>query len=176
MLCVLQSLLTRPSSFGESHPFLCCVVSHFIWTSISATDWLEESMPDEPSWRIEDTIRLTGILAEHGVDVLDVSTGGIHPKQKINTFGIYQAHFSSAAKKVHGGKILVSAVGSITNGKIAQECLDKGEADIIFVGRTFQKNPGTVWSFADDLGVKVRSSRQIEWGFGIGTGRAAKKN
>ena len=137
MLCVLQSLLTRPSSFGESHPFLCCVVSHFIWTSISATDWLEESMPDEPSWRIEDTIRLTGILAEHGVDVLDVSTGGVHPQQKKNTFGLYQAHFSAAAKKVHGGKILVSAVGSITNGKIAQECLDKGEADIIFVGRTF---------------------------------------
>ncbi|THH14619.1 hypothetical protein EW146_g5742 [Bondarzewia mesenterica] len=146
-----------------------------LFLRVSATDWLEESMPDTPSWRSEDTVALAGVLAEHGVDLLDVSTGGLHPKQKINTFGIYQAPFSEAVKKAHGDKILVSAVGSITSGEIAQGCLDKNEADAVFVGRMFQKDPGLVWSFADDLDVKIRVARQIEWGF-VGRGKGKKKD
>ncbi len=94
--------------------------------SISATDWLEETLPNEPSWRSEDTVRLAGILAEHGVDLLDVSTGGIHPAQKI-TGGpfAYQAQFAEEVKKAHGDKIFVGAVGAITTGKIAQGILDQ---------------------------------------------------
>lgn len=45
---------------------------------------------------------------------------------------------------------------------------------MVFVGRYFQKNPGLVWSFAEDLGVAIRQARQIEWGFaGRGIGRKA---
>ena len=36
----------------------------------------------------------------------------------------------------------------------------------------FQKNPGLVWSFADDLGVELHHSRQIGWAF---QGRATKE-
>lgn len=50
---------------------------------ISTTDWLEESMPNEESWRSKDTVRFAPILYEHGVDFLDVLTGGVHRKQKI---------------------------------------------------------------------------------------------
>ena len=41
----------------------------------------------------------------------------------------------------------------------------QGQADVIFVGRYFQKNPGLVWTFAEDLGVAVALAHQIEWGF-----------
>lgn len=41
----------------------------------------------------------------------------------------------------------------------------QGQADIIFVGRMFQKNPGLVWQFADDLGVELHHASQIGWGF-----------
>lgn len=92
---------------------------------VSASDWLEESLPDEPSWRSEDTVKLAGILADHGVDVLDVSSAGVHPKQKLKGGPAYQAHFSEAVKKAHGDKIIVSAVGNIYDGHIAQEVLDK---------------------------------------------------
>lgn len=115
--------------------------------SISATDWLEEVFPDEPSWTVSDTVRLAGILADHGVDFLDVSSGGNHPAQKINGKGQYQAPFAEAVKKEHGDKILVGSVGMITTGKIAQEILDKGQADAVLVGRAFQKNPGEFMSF-----------------------------
>ncbi|KAI0714069.1 FMN-linked oxidoreductase [Cerioporus squamosus] len=148
-----------------------------LFLRISATDWLEESLPNEPSWRSEDTVRLAGLLAKHGVDLLDVSTGGVHPAQKIKGGPAYQAPFAEAVKKAHGDKILVSTVGAITDGHTAESVLDKGQADVVFVGRQFQKNPATVWAFAEDLGVKITVAHQIEWGFaGRGKiGRAAQK-
>ncbi|KAH9887890.1 FMN-linked oxidoreductase [Cubamyces lactineus] len=132
---------------------------------VSASEWLEEVFPDQPSWRSEDTVRLAGVLAEHGVDLLDVSSSGNHPAQKIKTGPAYQAHFAEAVKRAHGDKILVSAVGAINDGQLAQSVLDKGQADAIFVGRMFQKNPGLVWKFADDLGVQIHVAGQIGWGF-----------
>ncbi|KAH9841650.1 uncharacterized protein C8Q71DRAFT_341984 [Rhodofomes roseus] len=140
-----------------------------LFLRISATDWLEESLEGEPSWTLQDTVRIAGLLAEHGVDLLDVSSGGAHPAQKIPGAPTYQAPLAEAVKKAHGDKILVSAVGLITDGKTAQGVLDKGQADAVFVGRQFQKNPGTVWQFAEELGVDIKRAHQIEWGF---TGRA----
>jgi len=121
-------------------------------------------MPDEPSWRTEDTVRLAGLLAEHGVDFLDVSASALHPNQAFRPGVAYQAHFAEAVKKQLGDKLFVGSVGGIIDGKIAQEILDKGQADAVLVGRVFQKNPGAVWSFADDLDVHIRVARQIEWG------------
>jgi len=114
--------------------------------SVSATEWLEEALPNEPSWRVEDTVRLAGILAEHGVDFLDVSTGGNHPKAIMKAdFPAYQASFAHAVKQAVGDKLVVGSVGAITTGKVAQEVLDKDQADVILVGRHFQKNPAAVW-------------------------------
>jgi 2,4-dienoyl-CoA reductase-like NADH-dependent reductase (Old Yellow Enzyme family) len=113
---------------------------------VSATEWLEEALPNEPSWRIEDTVKLAGILAEHGIDFLDVSSGGNHPKAIMKVGPAYQALFAQAVKEAIGDKLVVGSVGSITNGKIAQEVLDKGQADVVLVGRQFQKNPVTVWA------------------------------
>lgn len=160
-----------------------------LFLRISATDWLEEALPNEPSWRIEDTVRFAGILAEHGVDLIDVSSGGNHSAQSIkvgpllHTPSAYQAHFSEAIRKEHGvevgaatkeGKkgIFVGAVGGIRTGTIANEVLESEQADVSFVGRQFQKDPGTVWTFAEDLGVEVKVAHQIEWGF---RGRGSSK-
>ncbi|THH32909.1 hypothetical protein EUX98_g1240 [Antrodiella citrinella] len=143
---------------------------------VSATDWLEASLPDEPSWKSEDTVKLAEILIEHGVDVLDVSTGGNHASQKIIGGPAYQAPFAEAVKNAVGDRLFVTAVGSLTDGHIAQSVLDKGQADAVMVGRQFQKNPGTVWAFAEDLGVTVTVAHQIEWpvlGRG-GVGRTVK--
>ena len=69
-----------------------------------------------------------------------------------------------------GDKMLVVVVGGIKTGTVAQELIDKG-LDIVAVGRMFQKNPGLVFSFADELGVDVRMPNQIQWAF---KGRATK--
>lgn len=147
-----------------------------LFLRISATDWIEKSLPNEPSWRLEDTVKLAGILAEHGVDFLDISSGGNHPVAKgvIQSGPAYQAPFAQAVKQAVGDKLVVGCVGSITDGKIAQEVLNKGQADVVFVGRFFQKNPASVWAFASDLGVAIKIANQVVWGFG-GRGVGHKK-
>ncbi len=61
-----------------------------VFFRISATDWLENE-PGMESWKVEDTVKLAEILTTKGVDLLDVSSGGNHPKQKIETGPGYQA-------------------------------------------------------------------------------------
>lgn len=136
-----------------------------LFLRISATDWLEETDLKDQSWKVEDTVRLSKILAEKGVDFLDVSSGGNHEKQHIHAGPAYQAPFAKAVKEAVGDKLLVGTVGSITNGKQANDLLEEG-LDAAIVGRMFQKNPGLVWQFADELGVEVHWANQIRWGFG----------
>ncbi|CAI6332077.1 unnamed protein product [Periconia digitata] len=135
-----------------------------IMLRISATDWLEET--DEQGWTLEETIKLAEILADRGVDLIDVSSGGLHEKQKIKGGPGYQEPFAKAVKEKVGDKMLVSAVGNITEGKQANGYVENDNIDFIFVGRMFQKNPGLVWTFADELGVEGRWANQIRWGFG----------
>ncbi|CAG8951153.1 hypothetical protein HYFRA_00007899 [Hymenoscyphus fraxineus] len=152
-----------------------------LFLRISATDWLEDVLGKGESWTNEDTIRLAPLLAERGVDLLDVSSGGNSPQQKIKSGPGYQAPFSKEIKKAVGDTLLVGTVGSITSGKQAEALLTgKGEdsrgeteLDVAVVGRMFQKNPGLVWAFAEELGVQVNVANQIRWGFG---GRPGKKD
>ena len=111
---------------------------------ISATDWLEDVPKDQipESWTGEDTVKLAPLLAEAGVDMLDVSTGGNHPLQHPHVKPAYQAPFAIDVKKAVGNKMKVGSVGSIDNAHIANDLLEKDGLDIVTVGRGFQKNPG----------------------------------
>ena len=72
--------------------------------------------------------------------------------------------FAWTIKQAVGDQLLVSTVGGITEGKVAQACLDNG-LDAVTVGRAFQKNPGLLFAWGDELGVDVRMPNQIAWGF-----------
>ena len=135
-----------------------------LFLRISATDWLEESENLE-GWTVEDTVKLAEIIAGMGVDLLDVSSGGLHPAQKVKTGPGYQAPFAKDVKEKLGDKMAVGTVGTITSGKQAQKLLEEG-LDLAIVGRMFQKNPGLVWTWAEELGVQVNVANQIRWGFG----------
>ena len=139
---------------------------------ISGTEWLDHDKEKFPeSWTVEDTVRLAPLLAEHGVDLLDVSSGGNHPAQKVKGGPGYQSPFAKAVKDAVGDKLAVGTVGTITNGPQANKLLEEG-LDMAIVGRMFQKNPGLVWTFAEELGVEIDVAHQIAWGFG---GRAGGK-
>jgi 2,4-dienoyl-CoA reductase-like NADH-dependent reductase (Old Yellow Enzyme family) len=74
-----------------------------------------------------------------------------------------------------GDKMLVGTVGTIISGKLANNLLEKG-ADLAIAGRMFQKNPGLVWAWAEELGVEINLANQIRWGFGGRQGfKGAKK-
>ena len=113
------------------------------------------------------------------MDLIDVSSGGLHPAQKIVPGPGFQAPFAKKVREAVAGKALVSAIGMITEGKQAQALIDDGSADLVMSGRQFQKNPGLVWAWADDLGVEIYVANQIGWGFGKTTaagGRGGRPN
>ena len=149
-----------------------------LFVRVSATDWLDNNPEYKgESWTVEDTVKLAHLFAERGVDVLDVSSGGVHAQQKVNGGPGYQAGFAKRVKKAVGDTLLISTVGSIKTGTLAEELISGGKddddvtLDLVAAGRMFQKNPGLVWQWADDLGVSIQVAHQIGWGFG---GRAAK--
>ena len=143
-----------------------------LFVRISATDWLQDNPAVAESWTVEESAKLAVLLAKQGVDVLDVSSGGNHAMQKVQADPGYQAPLAKHIKKVVGDSLLVSTVGSIKGGKLAEELIAGGKSeddvplDLVAAGRMFQKNPGLVWAWADELGVKVNLVHQIGWGFG----------
>ncbi|KAI1809651.1 putative NADH oxidase [Poronia punctata] len=148
---------------------------------ISATDWFEyddalvKEFPE--SWTLDQSCELASALAEKGVDLIDVSSGGIHAKSAIaiRSGPAYQVHLAQEIKKKVGDRVLVAAVGGIKTGKLAEDTLQSG-VDVVFAGRWFQLNPGLVQAFAAELGEDVQNAQQIDWGFrGRGKGKTQSK-
>ncbi|KAK6537342.1 hypothetical protein TWF694_011534 [Orbilia ellipsospora] len=148
-----------------------------LFIRFSASDWLEYDTSVE-SWKSEDTVKLAQAAAKTGkIDLFDISSAANSAKQKIESSPGYQSKFSKAVKeglKAEGLDVATSVVGIITTAKLADSLLEDGSADVVFVGRPFQKNPGLVWQWAEELGVEVRSANQIGWGFGQQPGRGVK--
>lgn len=115
---------------------------------ISATDWL-----DEAGWTADETVRLAALLQEHGVDLLDVSTGGNAPKVSIPVGPGYQVPFAARVKAETG--LPVAAVGLITDAGQAEKILDNGDADAVLLGRELLRNPSFVRHAARELGAEV---------------------
>lgn len=132
---------------------------------ISATDWFEfdnELKKEFPqSWTVSDSIAFVKKLSEHGVDLVDVSSGGIHPKSAIaiKTGEGYQTGFATQIKEAVGDQMLISTVGGIKNGKLAEKVLQSG-LDVVSCGRWFQRDPGLVLTYAHDLGVRLKMANQ----------------
>nr|XP_001400222.2 NADH oxidase [Aspergillus niger CBS 513.88] len=100
-------------------------------------------------------------------------SGGVHSKSAIaiRPGPAYQVHLAHEVKQAVGDRLLVTAVGGIKTGKLAEEVVQSG-IDAVLAGRWFQQNPGLVRAFANELGVKVRMATQIDWSFeGRGKGR-----
>lgn len=104
-----------------------------LWVRISATDW------HEGGWDIEQSEKLSAILKDKGVDVIDVSSGGLVPHAEIPVGYGYQLPFASRIKR--NTAISVGAVGMITDAVQAETVLKNNMADLIVVGREFLRDP-----------------------------------
>lgn len=130
---------------------------------ISATD-NDSTNPD--AWLIDDSIKLAHIVAEKGVDIIDISNGGnSHNQERRGMKSFTQFEFAKAIKDSVGDKLLVACVGAIDNAKKANEYIEEGSFDFALIGKGFLKNPGLAWTWADELGVTVKDSLQYGWGF-----------
>ncbi len=111
---------------------------------ISATDWAEGG------WDIDEAVQLSAILKNNGVDMIDCSSGGLVPHQKIPLGPGYQVAFSERIKKETG--ISTGAVGLITDAQQAEDILTKGQADLILLARESLREPYFALKSAKILG------------------------
>ena len=125
-----------------------------LFVRISATDWADGG------WNIEESVQLSKILKEKGVDLIDVSSGGLVSYQQIPVGPGYQVPFAERIKKETG--ILTGAVGIITESSQAEEIVANGKADLVLFARESLRNPNLALDFAKELGVDVSWPKQYE--------------
>lgn len=104
-----------------------------LWLRISATDWVEGG------WDLEQSIELARIVATRGVDLIDVSSGGLVPGAKIPVQPGYQVPFSARIR--HEAGVATGAVGLITEPHHAQAVIDRDEADVVLLARELLRDP-----------------------------------
>ncbi|QMU26847.1 NADPH dehydrogenase NamA [Adhaeribacter radiodurans] len=116
-----------------------------LFVRLSATDWV----PDENSWKLEDSITLASQLKDLGVDLIDCSSGGNVPVQQIKPGPGYQTPFAQAIREQAG--ILTGAVGLITSSLQADHIIRTGQADTVIIAREFLRDPYFPLTAASEL-------------------------
>lgn len=113
---------------------------------VSAEDYAKDGTT------MDDFIVFSRWMKSQGVDLIDVSTGGV-VQARIKVFPGYQVPHAEAIK--HGASIPTSAVGLITTAIQAEEILQNNRADLIFLARVLLREPYWPLHAAKELGKEV---------------------
>jgi len=125
-----------------------------LFVRISATDWFEDG------WSLEESIQLSKDLETLGVDLIDVSSGGLAKSQPIKLGPGYQMGF---AKDISDAvSCSVGTVGLITEAQQAEDALQDGVGDVVLMGRQFLREPSYALRAARELGADVHWPGQYE--------------
>lgn len=119
---------------------------------VSATDWADGG------WSLEECVEVCGWLREHGVDLVDVSSGGNVPQQQIPVGPGYQVPLARAVRD--GAGVPTGAVGLITEPAQAEQVVAEGSADVVLLARAMLRDPHWALTAAHALGAEVRWPEQ----------------
>jgi 2,4-dienoyl-CoA reductase-like NADH-dependent reductase (Old Yellow Enzyme family) len=125
-----------------------------LWLRISATDWAEGG------WTIDESVRLAGELKVLGVDLIDVSSGGLVPHVKIPIGPGYQVPFAARIRQETG--IATGAVGLITEPAQADGIIAGGAADVVLIARASLRDPYFPRRAAQELGATITAPVQYQ--------------
>ncbi|MFC6617565.1 NADH:flavin oxidoreductase/NADH oxidase [Deinococcus radiophilus] len=120
---------------------------------ISATDWVEGG------WDLEQSVALAKVLRYEGADVLDVSSGGLDPRQQIPVEPLYQAPLAHRIKQ-EAPELGVMAVGLIETPMQAEQLLQEGMADWVALGRAMLRDPHWPQRAAREFGIAPELPQQ----------------
>ena len=119
-----------------------------LFARLSATDWTDDG------WTLDESVRLTKLLAERGIDLIDTSSGGNTPNPDIPVGPGYQVPFAERIRTETG--LPTGAVGMITNPQQAEDIIAGGEADAVFLARALLRDPHWPLRAANTLEADVR--------------------
>jgi 2,4-dienoyl-CoA reductase-like NADH-dependent reductase (Old Yellow Enzyme family) len=125
-----------------------------VFVRISATDW------KDGGWDLPQSIELCTRFKALGIDLIDVSSGGMLPGVKIPLGPGYQVKFAEAIRRAAG--IATGAVGMLTDAVQAETVLSTGQADMVFLARELLRDPYWPRRAAQELGVKIKPPVQYE--------------
>ncbi|MBV9818790.1 MAG: bifunctional salicylyl-CoA 5-hydroxylase/oxidoreductase [Solirubrobacterales bacterium] len=100
---------------------------------ISATDWVPGGFTGG------DAVALARMLADHGCDLVDVSTGQVSPDQRPAYGRSYQTPFADRIR--HEVDIATMAVGAISSHEDVNTIILSGRADLCALGRPHLYDP-----------------------------------
>ncbi|MDE2278232.1 MAG: NADH:flavin oxidoreductase/NADH oxidase [Xanthomonadaceae bacterium] len=125
-----------------------------LWLRISATDWAEGG------WDVGQSVQLSRDMKALGVDLVDVSSGGLVPHVRIPLGPGYQVPF--AAQVRHETGMATGAVGLITEAKQAEAIVANGEADVVLIARESLRDPYFPRRAAQELGASLPAPAQYQ--------------
>ena len=127
-----------------------------LFARISATDWADGG------WDPAQTVELARLLREDGVDLIDVTTGGVVPVPHgtIPVGPLYQTDFAEQVRRDAG--IATGAVGMIAEPRDAESIVAGGRADLVFLARELLRDPYWPLFAARTLGDSIAWPPQYE--------------
>jgi 2,4-dienoyl-CoA reductase-like NADH-dependent reductase (Old Yellow Enzyme family) len=102
---------------------------------LSAVDFSDE----EHAWNLADSVRLTAVLQQHGVDVVTASAGGFGMPDRAKVVPLYQVPYAEKIRAATG--IVTGAVGLITTPEQANDLIANGQADLVLLARELLRDP-----------------------------------
>jgi 2,4-dienoyl-CoA reductase-like NADH-dependent reductase (Old Yellow Enzyme family) len=128
-----------------------------VFVRISATDWAEGG------WDVEQSVVLAGRLKELGIDLIDVSSGGLIPKARIPVGKGYQVPLARKIRDEAG--VMTGAVGLITEARQANEIVTGGDADLVLLARELLRE--TYWALKAQRELGAEASWPISYGYAV---------
>lgn len=128
-----------------------------LFVRISATDWADGG------WDVEQSVLLSRRLNDLGVDLIDVSSGGLVPKARIPVGKGYQVPPAQKIRDEVG--IMTGAVGLITEPGYANEIVTGGYADLVFIGRELLREP--YWALKAQHELGEEPSWPVPYGYAV---------
>ena len=120
---------------------------------VSATDWVDGG------WDLPSTVEFARRAAALGVDLVDVSTAGLDPRQDITVAPGFQVPFAETVRREAG--VPTAAVGLITEPAQAEEIIASGQADAVMLGRAMLREPRWALRAAHELGADIEWAPQL---------------
>jgi 2,4-dienoyl-CoA reductase-like NADH-dependent reductase (Old Yellow Enzyme family) len=125
-----------------------------LFIRISVTDWVEGGFVPE------EAVVFARQAHTLGVDLVDCSSGGMHPRAVVPVGPGYQVPFAARIRAEAG--VATAAVGLITTPRQAADIVKSGQADLVLLGREMLRTPQWALSASAELGAPLPGPRPYE--------------